>query len=115
MTFSPLQEASEEFAQQLTRWRMQRGLSKRALASEMGQEGADLGFSHFVGMAHSVKTDKAFDPIPISALCAQAVMLEAHNIAHLFDQLWIWLALREGIWQKLRHDSVLHGRQPRRQ
>lgn len=35
-TASPLQDASEEFAQQLARWRTERGLSKRALANEMG-------------------------------------------------------------------------------
>src|SRR5882724_12412276 len=114
--FHPLQPAKFLFEhffikkkQRAQRLVLGRG-SNLALASEMRQEGAHLGFSHFPGMAHSVETDKALDPIPISPLCAQAVMLEAHDIAHLFDQLWIWLALKEGIWQKLSHDSVLHGR-----
>jgi transcriptional regulator with XRE-family HTH domain len=36
MTSSPLVRASEEFAGQLTRWREERGLTKRALATGMG-------------------------------------------------------------------------------
>ncbi len=36
MTSAPLQRASEEFSAQLTRWRTERGLTKRALATGMG-------------------------------------------------------------------------------
>jgi len=36
MTSSPLSHASDEFAAQLTHWRVQRGLTKRALATGMG-------------------------------------------------------------------------------
>ncbi|HZD99122.1 MAG TPA: helix-turn-helix transcriptional regulator [Micromonosporaceae bacterium] len=57
MTFSPLQEASEEFAQQLTRWRTQRGLSKRALASEMGFDPSYV--SHIEGGRHRPTEDFA--------------------------------------------------------
>ena len=43
-------------------------------------------------------------------------MLEPHDIAHPFDQTrGILLALGQAFWQKMRHDSVLHGRQPSRQ
>jgi len=63
-----------------------------------------------------MKSDEPFDPIPIRSLGSQRVVLKPHDIAHPFDQARrIRLALGEALWQKMRHDSVLHGRQPSRQ
>lgn len=57
MTSSPLQLASDVFAEQLTRWRTQRGLTKRALASEMGFDPSYV--SHIEGGRHRPTEDFA--------------------------------------------------------
>lgn len=63
-----------------------------------------------------MKSNEPFDPIPIRAFGSQRIMLEPHDIAHPFDQArGILLALEEAFWQKMRHDPVIHGRQPERQ
>src|SRR5437868_10126062 len=64
-----------------------------AITGEMGKKRAHFRFTHFSGMTHRVKTDKALDPIPIRSFRTQAVVLKTHDIAHLIDQFWIWLAL----------------------
>src|SRR5437868_3321318 len=39
-------------------------------AGEMGKKRAHFRFTHFPGMPHSMKTDKAFDPIPVASFRA---------------------------------------------
>lgn len=57
MTASPLDSAADDFAAQLASWRNQRGLSKRALASEMGFDPSYV--SHVEGRRHRPTEDFA--------------------------------------------------------
>jgi transcriptional regulator with XRE-family HTH domain len=57
VSISPLQRASDEFASQLRRWREQRGLTKRALAGEMGFDPSYV--SHIEGGRHRPTEDFA--------------------------------------------------------
>jgi transcriptional regulator with XRE-family HTH domain len=57
MTISPLERATEEFADQLSRWRVERGLSKRALAIQMGFDPSYV--SHVEGRRHRPTEDFA--------------------------------------------------------
>lgn len=57
MTASPLERAVDEFATTLTAWRTQRGLSKRALAAEMGFDPSYV--SHVEGRRHRPTEDFA--------------------------------------------------------
>ena len=57
MTASPLEHAAEDFAAQLATWRAQRGLSKRALAAEMGFDPSYV--SHVEGRRHRPTEDFA--------------------------------------------------------
>ncbi len=57
MTISPLERATEEFATQLAGWRTQRGLSKRALAAQMGFDPSYV--SHVEGLRHRPTEDFA--------------------------------------------------------
>jgi transcriptional regulator with XRE-family HTH domain len=57
MTSSPLEQASDEFASALSHWRNQRGLTKRALASEMGFDPSYV--SHVEGRRHRPTQDFA--------------------------------------------------------
>ena len=53
-----------------------------------------------------VKADESLDPIAIAALCAEAMMLQAQQIAHLFEQLFR-LARRSGLRYNLcGHERV---------
>src|SRR4029079_279654 len=57
MTASPLERAADDFAAQLASWRAHRGLSKRALASEMGFDPSYV--SHVEGRRHRPTEDFA--------------------------------------------------------
>ena len=57
MTISPLERATDEFAAQLARWRTERGLSKRALAVQMGFDPSYV--SHVEGRRHRPTEDFA--------------------------------------------------------
>jgi transcriptional regulator with XRE-family HTH domain len=57
MTISPLERAIDGFAAQLARWRTERGLSKRALASQMGFDPSYV--SHVEGRRHRPTEDFA--------------------------------------------------------
>src|SRR6185369_2016594 len=57
MTASPLERAADDFAAQLASWRAHRGLSKRALAAEMGFDPSYV--SHVEGRRHRPTQDFA--------------------------------------------------------
>src|SRR5690349_22445659 len=57
MTASPLERATGEFADALAQWRVQRGLTKRALAAEMGFDPSYV--SHVEGRRHRPTQDFA--------------------------------------------------------
>jgi transcriptional regulator with XRE-family HTH domain len=57
MTASPLERATGEFADALAQWRVQRGLTKRALATEMGFDPSYV--SHVEGRRHRPTQDFA--------------------------------------------------------
>src|SRR6185295_19680877 len=53
---------------------------------QMSQKRLDLCASHRGGMTLVMKKNKAFNPIRISRLSANAVMLRADFVAHLIEQ-----------------------------
>src|SRR5690348_2713485 len=57
MTTSPLDRAAEAFAEELARWRTERGLSKKQLANEMGFDPSYV--SHVEGRRHRPTEDFA--------------------------------------------------------
>src|SRR3954467_7450833 len=57
MTTSPQDRAAEAFATELARWRIERGLSKKQLASEMGFDPSYV--SHVEGRRHRPTEDFA--------------------------------------------------------
>lgn len=57
MTISPVERAAEEFAAELARWRVERGLSKKQLAAKMGFDPSYV--SHVEGRRHRPTEDFA--------------------------------------------------------
>ena len=81
------------------------------LARQVGQKCDHLRFRHLARVALAVVTDEARDPVAIAALRPDAVMAEAHQIAHLFEEFF-GFALRGRRGQALGHAPSYHGRQP---
>lgn len=59
-----------------------------ALSGKMGNEGADLGFSHVFGMALAVEEDVALDPVLVGLFGAVGVMFGAQGVADLIHELF---------------------------
>ena len=57
-----------------------------AVDRQMSQKAFDFGRLHLPGVAFAVKEDKAADPLDVSVLGADAVMLEPDAIPHLVQQ-----------------------------
>ena len=55
---------------------------------EMGQEFLYLGRPHVLGVALAKMPDKSFNPIHVSLLGANAVMLEANPPPNLLQKTW---------------------------
>ena len=66
-------------------------------------------------MPLSMEADESLDPIAIGALRAEAIMLQAQQIAHLFEQLFR-LARRSGLRYNLcGHERVFTRHLPGKQ
>ena len=81
------------------------GRSDLTLSRQMGQEGAHLFLAQVARMPLSMEADESLDPIAIGVLRAEAIMLQAQPIVHLFEQLFR-LARRSG----LRYNPCGHER-----
>ncbi len=55
---------------------------------EMAQEGSDFAFTHHVRMAFAMEEDEAANPIEVSLLGAQAVVLHAQMPADTVEEFW---------------------------
>ena len=58
------------------------------IARQMRQKRAHLCLAHFARMPQIMEPNEPLDPIAISPLGAQAVMLQPHHIAHLIEQFF---------------------------
>lgn len=80
----------------------------------MGEKGRQLRLRHFPRMTLIVITNKANDPIAITMLRPQAIMLQAHHVAHLIEQLF-GLVGNWGTGQSGEHEARYKGPPPRKQ
>src|SRR3954447_23178889 len=80
----------------------------------MAQESGHLRFRHFAGVAFAVEADKAADPVAITALRPDAVVPQAHDIAHLLEESF-GLARRVRSSQAREHGLRYKERQRRKQ
>jgi hypothetical protein len=64
---------------------------------DKGVKFAHLDFPHLTRMAQAMVADETFDPIAIRLLGAQAIVLQAHYVAHLIEEFFslatalVWL------------------------
>jgi len=56
---------------------------------EMGQERLHFRRSYILWMPFLMKEDKTLNPIDVGSLGADAIMLQANNIANLSKKFWL--------------------------
>jgi hypothetical protein len=61
-------------------------MNRLPIHGQVGEEGFNLGHTHFLWMPFLVKEDVAPDPANIGIFCAQRVMLQANDVSNLVQQ-----------------------------
>ena len=54
--------------------------------SQMREERANLGFSHLVRVAFTVKEVELLNPMPVSLFGSEAVVFKTNDVAELIDE-----------------------------
>jgi hypothetical protein len=61
----------------------------------VAQEAIDFGGPHLDRVPFAVKENEAPDPMKVSLLGAEAVMIDPQRVADLFEQLWLVSRIRK--------------------
>ena len=53
---------------------------------KMREKRTNLSFAHIIRVAFIVKEDESLDPMPVSLLSSQAIVLQANDVSNLVDE-----------------------------